>query len=186
MYKTPISEFILQVVRRALKDESEALLHSWPPPDVRSGSFVYDVSIPGVKEWNPSRNELLALTSVLWKIKEKKITFDRLSVSRDLAKEILSPNHLKAKQIDGMPETTKSVTLYRLGDHIDISSGPMISNLGQIGRASVTAVHKIDSDDGPLFRFQGVAIPDQLRMNHFAYKILIERSKKPNRTRFGK
>ena len=167
-----------------MKDESGALLHSWPPPDIRSGSFIYDVSIPGLKEWNPTQNEMLALTSVLWKIKEKKVAFDRLSVTRDLAKEILSPNHLKAKQIDGISETT--VTLYRLGDHIDMSKGPMISNLGQIGRASVTAVHTIHSDDGPLFRFQGVAIPEQLRINHFAYKILLERSKKPNTTRFGR
>lgn len=85
-----------------------------------------------------------------------------------------------------MPGSTKSVTLYRVGDHIDMSGGPMIANVGQIGRASVTAVYKIDSEDGPLFRFQGVAIPQELRINHFAFKILLERSTKMNKTHYMK
>lgn len=173
-------------MKAALKDQSGAILHSWPPPDIKSGSFVYDVSIPTLNDWKLTQQEELTLTSVFWKIKEKKHNFERLSVSRELAKEILSPNEYKAKQIDGMPGTTKVVTLYRLGDHIDMSGGPMIANSGMIGRASVTTVHKIDSDDGTLFRFQGVAIPQQLRMNHFAYKILQERARKLNKTHYSK
>lgn len=178
--------FHLQVVKTALKDQSGAVLHSWPPVDIRSGSFVYDVSIPTIDEWNPAHHEMLTLTSVMWKIKEKNLNFERLSVSRNVAKEILYANPFKVKQIDSMPETTKSVTLYRLGDHIDMSSGPMIANSGQIGRASVTAIHKINSNDGPLYRFQGVAIPQQLRINHFAYKIIIDRSQKLNNSHYKK
>lgn len=34
----------------------------------------------------------------------------------------------------------KKVILYRIGDHIDISRGPMISNTDLLGRCTITAV----------------------------------------------
>jgi hypothetical protein len=57
----------------------------------------------------------------------------------------------------------------------------MMSNTGLIGRASVTAVHKLV--DGPvdnLYRFQGIALPKGIQLNHFAYSILENRAKKLN------
>lgn len=35
------------------------------------------------------------------------------------------------------------ITLYRAGNHVDISKGPMIGTTGQIGRITVSSVHKL-------------------------------------------
>jgi len=43
-------------------------------------------------------------------------------------------------QIAAQSTTGSTVTLYRLGDHVDISRGPLISTTQQLGRFSVTAV----------------------------------------------
>jgi len=42
---------------------------------------------------------------------------------------------------------------------VDISRGPMVGNTGFVGRATVTAAHKLNSSIKNLYRFQGVALP---------------------------
>lgn len=71
--------------------------------------------------------------------------------------------------------------MYRLGDHVDISKGPMIGNSYLVGRVTVSAVHKlIDRPVDGLYRFQGVALPKGIILNYFAYSILEKRAKKLN------
>lgn len=56
-----------------------------------------------------------------------------------------------------------------------------MSHSGLIGRTSVMAVHKFA--DGPmegLYRFQGLALPKGILLNHFAFNILENRAKKLN------
>lgn len=50
--------------------------------------------------------------------------------------------------------------VYRIGDFIEVSRGPMIANTGQVGKVSVVAVHPIETSEGRLFRVQGVALPN--------------------------
>jgi len=166
------------VIEKGLKEETGVTLHSWPKHGPKSGSFVYDVAIPSMDNWNPTRNELVALTNVFWKIKASDLMFQRLSVKNSLAKEIFSDNPYKLQQLESIALKRDDVTLYRVGDHIDFSVGPMMSSTGHLGRVTVTAVHKI----GSLFRFQGVAIPSTLRMSHFVYNILIEKATRLNAT----
>jgi len=55
----------------------------------------------------------------------------------------------------------------------------MISSTGLLGRCTISAVHRIASEnDGALYRIQGVALPVGFIINHFAYGILEDRSKK--------
>jgi large subunit ribosomal protein L39 len=167
------------VIETAFKQDHEPILHSWPKPNVRKGSFVYDAALNGLDNWRPADSELIALTSVFWKIKSKNMKFERLQVSRDLAKQMFSSNPFKSSQLDGY--NADKVVLYRVGDHIDISIGPMIANTGVIGRVAVTAVHRVDRESGhSLYRFQGVGLPSTLMMNHFAFNVLLERSKELN------
>ncbi|KAL1439702.1 hypothetical protein MTO96_009570 [Rhipicephalus appendiculatus] len=42
------------IVDRAFKDQFYVQLHSWPQPQVRSGSFVYNVDL-GIENWEPRR-----------------------------------------------------------------------------------------------------------------------------------
>lgn len=96
---------------------------------------------------------------------------------------LFQDNPFKSEQIPSIVKDSDNdrVTLYRLGDHVDISKGPMVSNSGLMGRVTVTAVHKLA--DGPvdgLYRFQGIALPKGIMLNHFAYSILEKRAKKLN------
>jgi len=43
-------------------------------------------------------------------------------------------------QIAAQSSTGSMVTVYRLGDHVDITRGPLISTTQQLGRFAVTAV----------------------------------------------
>lgn len=72
-----------------------------------------------------------------------------------------------------------SVILYRVDKHVDISRGPMIASTGFLGKCTVSAVHQVaDEEPGALYRVQGVALPVGFIINHFAYGILEDRSRK--------
>jgi len=92
-------------------------------------------------------------------------------------------NPFKSQQIPNIIKDSdkNKITLYRMGDHVDISRGPMVGNSGLIGRVSVSAIHRLT--DGPvddLYRFQGIALPKGILLNYFAYGILEKRAKKLN------
>lgn len=73
-----------------------------------------------------------------------------------------------------------SVVLYRVGDHVDISRGPMMTSTGLLGRCTISSVHKISDPIGgaTFYRVQGAALPAGVIINHFAYNLIEERSKK--------
>nr|CAG4650339.1 EOG090X0A3R [Sida crystallina] len=174
------------VIENSFRDEIPVVLHSFPSANVRSGSFVYDVQL-GLACWEPKQNEFRMLGASFAKFCQNPRKIQRLDVSESLALEIFRDNVFKSEQIPHIAaksSSKQSVPLYRVGDHIDISVGPMISSTDQIGRCSITAVslslknevHKLDG----LYRFQGVALPSDLFLNSFAYGILESRARKLN------
>ncbi|KFM65188.1 39S ribosomal protein L39, mitochondrial, partial [Stegodyphus mimosarum] len=166
------------VVERAFKEEYFIDLHSWPKPNVQSGSYVYDVDI-GIPNWKPTPEELKTFTAMLWKLSAEDHHFERLDVSQDLAEEMFKHNRFKRQQIPQLA-VDGNVTLYRVKDHIDISFGPMIGRTKFVGTTQVTAVHQLDNDCG--YRFQALSIPKQLTLNSFAFSVLADRAKKLNTT----
>ena len=173
------------IIEKAFKDNVDLKLHSWPKPDLNSGSFVYDVYI-NLKHWKTTSEELRILTAMLQKLSAEDIPFERLDVNKDLAKKIFEHNSFKQQQVDSIASSRGSdeVTLYRIKDHIDISCGPLISNTSQMGSVFVTAIHPLTTDLGPIYRFQGIAIPRQLNINSFVLSILRERAQKQNPSKF--
>ncbi|XP_075985273.1 mitochondrial ribosomal protein L39 [Anticarsia gemmatalis] len=171
----------------AFKDTVPVKLHSFPGPDIRSGSFIYDIDLPSLPDWTPSRQELVTLTAEYLKLTRENHPLERLEVSEDLALEMFVDNEHKTRQIPSIARNNGKVTLYRAGKHVDISKGPMISTTGQIGRLSLASVHKVngsqDTDVKQLYRFQGVALPTGVMMNHFAFSILVDRARKLNNAR---
>lgn len=181
--------FILgMAVKMAFKDEIKVLLHSWPKPDIKSGSFVYDVALNLSDTWKPAEQELRAFTKIMWEIKNSSIPFERLTVDRETARKLFNNNPFKLTQIDSILENESSqgrVTVYRCGGLVDISIGPMISNTSQIGRITLTSVHPFDTEvndfKGLFYRFQGVSLPQQLPISSFLYQnVLINKAKKLN------
>lgn len=161
-------------------------MHSFTTPNIRSGSFVYDVHLGGLTNWSPTTAELKSLSATFMNITSEKLPFERLTVREDVALEIFTGNPFKSKAIPNIAANNEGdVTIYRIGEHVDISKGPMISHTGIIGRSTVSAVHKITSDDCEnLYRFQGVALPAGQIVNHFAYGILESRARKLNETHY--
>lgn len=180
--------FVLgMAVRLAFKDQIKVLLHSWPKPNIKSGSFVYDLALNLGGKWEPNEKELMAFTKIMWEIKEAALPFERLEVDAETAKSLFAQNPFKLSQIDSIADSCQGrVTVYRCGGLIDISIGPMISNTNQIGRISLAAVHPFDTQSsehkGIFYRFQGVSLPQQLPLSSYLYQnVLLSNARKLNK-----
>nr|SVE88783.1 EOG090X0A3R [Daphnia sinensis]SVE89407.1 EOG090X0A3R [Daphnia sinensis]SVE90027.1 EOG090X0A3R [Daphnia sinensis] len=170
------------VVEGAFQDEISVCLHSFPPANVRSGSFVYDIQL-NLNDWVPSQNDLRQIAASFQKFVRQDHIFQRLDVDSSVALKMFEDNAFKTEQIPHIAtksSTGRSITVYRVGDHIDISRGPMIASSSLVGRCSIAAIHKLNSK---LYRFQGVALPSEIHINHFAFGILESRARKLNPAR---
>lgn len=160
-------------------------LHSFPAPNVASGSFVYDVDLK-TEGWEASKQELMVLSAAMHKMAEKALPIERLVVDAKLAEQMFTDNKYKLSQIPSIASKSRgggSVTLYRVGDHIDISGGPMVGNTSFVGRrCTVAAAHPVEltGAGSGIYRFQGVALPKGFNLNHAAYGILEKRAAKLN------
>lgn len=170
------------VISNAFKEDIQVNLHSFPSPNVRSGSFVYDVQIPELTDWKPTQDELRILSADMVIMSRKDLPLQRLAVKEDVAQELFSHNKFKLEQIPSILEQApdKRVIVYRVGDHMDISRGPMVGSTQFIGRCTVASVHQIENDNLHLYRFQGVALPKGIFLNHFAYGVLEDRARRLN------
>ncbi|XP_059607635.1 large ribosomal subunit protein mL39 [Phlebotomus argentipes] len=167
------------VLSTTFKDEAQLQLHSFPSPNVRSGSFVYDVSL-AQPDWKPTLLELKTLSAEMVKLAARDLPIERLEVSTELALEIFQENAFKSQQIpDIAAKNNGQVVIYRVGEHVDISRGPMVASSRHVGRCTIASVHPV----GKLTRFQGVALPPDFIINHVAYGILENRAKKLNPAR---
>lgn len=165
---------------RTFKESSGLFLHSFPRPSVQSGSFIHDIAL-NESEWVPSAADLHTLNVEMVKISSEAMKFERLEVSHDIALEMFRENPFKREQLPSISNSNDGlVTLYRVGEHIDISKGPMIASTSFLGRVKIASTHKISTseDSCNLYRLQGVALPIGFKMSSFAFNILVDRAKK--------
>lgn len=168
------------VMTRTFKESSGLFLHSFPYPNVRSGSFIHDIAL-NESNWNPSRDDFRAFNVDLIKLASESKKIERLEVSHDIALEMFKENPFKREQLPSISNSNDGVvTLYRVGDHIDISKGPMIGNTSFIGKCSVSSTHKISNADDScnIYRVQGIALPVGFTMSPFAFSVINDRAKK--------
>ncbi|CAL7938912.1 unnamed protein product [Xylocopa violacea] len=172
--------FILgAVIDIAFKPDVKVHLHSFPIPVIKSGSFTYDVHLE-LDDWKPTNQEMRALSAQYMKFVNQELPIERIETTEIVALNMFQDNPFKTEQIPNIAKSNNNkVTLYRIGDHVDISKGPMIGNSSLIGRCTIAAVHKIP-DKEYLYRFQGVALPKGVLLNQFAYGLLENRAKKLN------
>lgn len=181
--------FVLgMAIRLAFKDTVMPLLHSWPKPNIKSGSFLYDVAMNLSDKWEPTEQELRSFTKILWNIKNANLPFERLDVTEEIAHQLFKTNPFKVSQIKSMGENNDGkITVYRCGGLLDMSVGPMISNTNQIGRITLASVHPFESETRDLnnvfYRFQGVSLPQQLPLSSYLYQnLIINRAKTLNKS----
>ena len=109
---------------------------------------------------------------------QESLPFERLDVKKDLALEMFEDNKYKREQIPEIASTSpngNTITLYRIGDFVDISKGPMMANTNQLGRITVAAVLPLEksSVSATLYRFQGVALPADFLVS-FPYDVVFQ------------
>jgi large subunit ribosomal protein L39 len=168
------------VMQKTFKEDSGLFLHSFPRPNVRSGSFTHDIAL-NEGNWRPSIDDLRTLASNMLKLGAAAKKFERLDVSHEIALEMFRDNPFKREQLPSISNSNEGiVTLYRVDDHIDISKGPMMSSSRFLSRCNIAAAHKISSSSDPcnIYRVQGVALPTGFSMSSFAFGILADRAKK--------
>ncbi|KAL5290848.1 MRPL39 family protein [Megaselia abdita] len=172
-------------LEEAFTEKAGLKLHSFPGPNIRSGSFAHDIVL-GRQGWQANTVELRALSAEMTKLSAKELKIERLDIKENLAVEMFSDNPYKKQQIPDIANTSENsrVTVYRVGNHIDISRGPMVSNTRFLGKCTISAIHEVAKEDNlGIYRVQGVALPTGTILNHFAYSILEDRSRKLNPAR---
>lgn len=172
-------------LEKSFSDEAHLQLHSFPGPNIKSGSFVYDIVLQA-QSWQPSKVEMRALSAAMIKLAAKDLKIERLDVNSELALEMFADSRYKREQLPSIAQQNQGrVTLYRMGTHIDISRGPMVASSRFLGKCTVAAAHKIanEGDKDALYRVQGVGLPAGFTLDHVSYGTLEERAKKLNPAR---
>ncbi|XP_053953439.1 39S ribosomal protein L39, mitochondrial [Anastrepha ludens] len=172
-------------LQNCFTDEAQLELHSFPTPNIKSGSFVYDIVLRA-QAWQPSKAELRALSAEMVKLAARDLKLERLDVNSELALEMFADSRCKREQLPSIAQQNQGrVTLYRMGTHIDISRGPMVASSRFVGKCTVAAAHKIanEGDNNALYRIQGVGLPAGFTLHHIAYGTLEERARKMNPAR---
>lgn len=168
------------VLHRVFKEDAGLFLHSFPKPNIRSGSFIHDFAL-NEKNWKPSVMELKTISVEMLKFATENHKFERLTVNHELALEMFKDNPFKREQLPNISNSHNgTVTLYRAGQHIDISGGPMMANTSFIHKSRIAAVHKVTKEDDTcnLYRIQGIALPSGFRMSFYSFNVLADRAKK--------
>ena len=146
-------------VERSFKDDLIVHQHSFPPPNVASGSFVADIDLGLSQDWEPSREEMMVFSAQMHRMAEKKLPLQRLTVDAKVAEEMFEENQYKVSQIPSIAGSSgdgHSVTLYKVGDHVDISAGPMMGDTSFLGRrCTIPVAHKIVHNDAKVYRYGG-------------------------------
>ncbi|GAB1603248.1 39S ribosomal protein L39, mitochondrial-like [Argonauta hians] len=172
------------VLMTAFKDEHQIQLCRFPPPNVKSGSFVYDVCL-NLPNWKPTQRELNCLSMLGSRLQYADLKFEPLTVDVNTATQMFENNPLKVQQLASGTGISDAVDVYRVGEHIDVCHGPMIASTSQLGRFSLTAIHNIECPDfGKLQRVQGVAIPEEFWLHQWTFNLLEKQSKILNQTSY--
>lgn len=140
---------------------------------------MYDVQL-SLDNWTPTTSELKVLSIEMIKFCQQEHPINCLDIDKVLALEMFRSNPHKTKQIpDIAAHNGDKITVFKAGTHIDISRGPMIPNTNHIGRVTITNVIKLDTDipGGQIYRFQGIALPRAITLNHFAYSLIEDRAR---------
>ncbi len=126
-------------------------------PAIENG-FYYDVELPEGASISPE--DFAAIEDRMAAIAKSGAKIERSEVTRDEARAIFAEQPLKLELIDELPEG-EVVSVYRLGDFVDLCRGPHVPDAGKIGAFKLTKVAgaywKGDAERDMLTRIYGTA-----------------------------
>uniref|UniRef100_A0AAX7V3Q6 Large ribosomal subunit protein mL39 n=1 Tax=Astatotilapia calliptera TaxID=8154 RepID=A0AAX7V3Q6_ASTCA len=169
-----------QVLETAFKDDYTVELLSTREVPVLSGAFCCDVVLdPQLDSWTPSEESLRSLTRGAQQLIHQDLAWEPLEVAPSVALEAFS--HKVEQKASQNPKGT--VMLYRCGDHVLLSGGPLVARTGLCSQYEVTALHSLGQGSWGLHRrAQGLSLPLQLQAHHTVWRKLRQRAEKLVRT----
>ncbi len=150
-------------------------------PAIENG-FYYDFDVE-----NPfTQEDLERIEEKMGEIVRSDHPFLREEVSREEARERFPGEKYKGELLDDIPEPV--VSLYRLGNFLDLCRGPHLPSSGKVGAYKLMntagAYWRGDSRNRMLTRIYGCAFPNKKRLDeHLA---LLEEIRKRDHRRIGK
>ncbi|CAJ1086961.1 S ribosomal protein L39%2C mitochondrial [Xyrichtys novacula] len=171
-----------QVLETAFKDDFNVELLSTPEVPVTSGAFCCDVVLdPQLDSWTPSEESLRSLTRGAQQLIHQDLAWEPLEVTPPVALEVFSHSRCKQEEVEEKAENSPrgTVMLYRCGDHVLLSGGPLVARTGLCFQYEVTAIHNLGQGPlGLLRRAQGLSLPLQLQAHHTVWRKLRQRAEK--------
>ncbi|XP_029374170.1 large ribosomal subunit protein mL39 [Echeneis naucrates] len=171
-----------QVIETAFKDDYTVELLSTAEVPVTSGAFCCDVVLDHqLDSWTPSEESLRSLTRGALQLIHQDLAWEPLEVAPPVALEVFSHSSYKREEVErkAAQNPKGTVTLYRCGDHVLLSGGPLVARTGLCSQYEVTALHSLAQGDWGLHRrAQGLSLPLQLQAHHTVWRKLRRRAEK--------
>ncbi|XP_027011800.1 39S ribosomal protein L39, mitochondrial [Tachysurus fulvidraco] len=171
-----------QVLDDAFKEEYSVELLKIPEVPVTAGAFCCDVVLdPQLDSWTPSEENLRSLTREAQQLMLKDLPWEPLEVTPPVALEIFSHSRCKQEEVEEMAANCRSgkVSLYRCGEHVTLSEGPLVARTGLCSQYEVTALHTLGGGRwGLQRRAQGLSLPLNLTAYHTVWRKLRKRAEK--------
>ncbi len=145
-------------------------------PDISDG-FYYDVLIPG---GSIGEDDLSKIEKGMKKILKKKATFERRDIKREEALDLFADQKFKALTIENQLANEESVSVYQVGDFVDLCRGPHVEDSREI---QAFKLHKLagaywlgDSKNEQLQRIYGFCFASKEELK--AHLEMLEEAKK--------
>lgn len=170
------------VLESAFKDQFSVELLKTPEVPVTAGAFCCDLLLdPLLDSWKPTEENLRSLTRDALQMISRDLPWEPLEVSASLALEIFSQSRCKQEEVEEAAAQSQNgtVTLYRCGDHVTLSSAPLVSRTGLCSQFEVTSIHTLSEHTrGVQRRAQGLSLPVNLTAHHTVWRKLRKRAER--------
>ncbi|XP_077368494.1 large ribosomal subunit protein mL39 isoform X2 [Festucalex cinctus] len=171
-----------QVLETAFKDQLTVELLGTPEVPVTSGAFLCDLVLdPQLDSWTPSEESFRSLTRGAQQLIFQDLPWEPLEVAPSVALEVFSHSRCQQEAVEqkAAQNPKGTVTLYRCGDYVLLSGGPLVSRTGLCFQYEVTALHSLGGARWGLHRrVQGLSLPSQLEAHHTVWRKLRRRAEK--------
>ena len=153
-------------------------------PDIENG-FYYDIDF---MDYPISSDDFPKIEAKMAEIAQARTKFERLEISKDDARALFvkKNNEYKVELIEDLEDGT--ITLYQLGDFIDLCRGPHLFDTANIKAIKLLntagAYWRGDEKRKQLTRIYGITFPKKKELDD--YLVLLEEAKKRDHRKLGK
>ena len=147
--------------------------------------FYYDFDM----EHRLVPEDLKNIDKVMKKLTNQKLPIEKLELSRAEAEKILQEKKqtYKLERLADIPEG-EAITMYKLGDFVDLCRGPHVDNSGELGVTkllSIAGSYYRGKETNPMLqRIYGTAFHDKQELNTYLQQL--EEAKKRDHRKLGK